>query len=215
MPPILLLIPTQPELDLVRDRLELLLKRHYVTVATCGFGPVLPAAIATEKIYQHGPNSVLLCGIAGAYEGASLEIGAAYEFAQVKIDGVGAGQGGKFKTPSQMGWNQFAGDSDRPSIGDVLDIDGSGDLCLLTVCAAAGDRDQANDRHQRYAAQAEDMEAFAVAAACKLQKVPLRVVRGISNTAGDRDHSKWKIADAMNSAIEIVERIIEQAVTDV
>jgi futalosine hydrolase len=58
------------------------------------------------------------------------------------------------------------------------------------------------------------MEAFAVAAACQLQNVPLRVVRGISNIAGDRDHSKWKIADAMHSAMNIVEKLIEEPPAD-
>ncbi len=214
MPPILLLIPTDPEHVLVKKPVKRLLDKYDVKFFTCGFGPVLPAAITTETIHQHRPHLVILCGIAGAYAQASLEIGAAYEFAQVKIDGIGTGQGTEFKTPSQMGWNQFAGDSDRPSIGDTIDVGNSGGQCLLTVCAAAGDSVQADDRHQRYAAQAEDMEAFAVAAACQLQNVPLRLVRGISNIAGERDHSKWKSADAMNSAMKIVERIIEEAVAD-
>jgi futalosine hydrolase len=215
MPPILLLIPTESERGLVKERLDLLKTQYDAEVAACGFGPVLPAAITTEKIQQHSPPLVILCGIAGANEAPSMQVGAAYEFSKIKIDGVGVGQGTEFKTPSQMGWDQFAGDANRPGIGDEIDVGSSSGLSLLTVCAAAGDRKQANDRHRRYATDAEDMEAFAVAAACQLQKVPLRVVRGISNIAGDRDHAKWKIADAMNSAIELVQRIIEEEIADV
>ena len=214
MPPILLLIPTEFEHAFVKERAELLADKHNLIVATCGFGPILPAAITTEKIHQHRVRLVILCGIAGANEGASLDVGAAYEFSRILIDGVGAGQGTEFKTPSQMGWSQFNGDTDRVSIGDVIDVGDAGGRSLLTVCAAAGDRDQANNRYQRYATEAEDMEAFAVAAACQLQKVPLRVVRGISNIAGDRDHSKWKSAQAMRSAIDIVERIVQEAASD-
>lgn len=214
MPPILLLIPTEFEHAFVKERTESLADKHELIVAACGFGPVLPAAITTEKIHQHRPRLVILCGIAGAYEATSLEIGAAYEFARVKIDGVGAGQATEFKAPSQMGWTQFAGDIDRPSIGDVIEVDDAGGSSLLTVCAAAGDRDQANERHQRFATEAEDMEAFAVAAACQLQNVPLRVVRGISNIAGNRDHSTWKIEDAMHSAMDIVERLVQEAASD-
>jgi len=214
MPPILLLIPTESEHALVKERVGLLQGKYEVEFATCGFGPVLPAAITTEKIQHHRPRFIILFGIAGANEAASLDIGAAYEFSQVKIDGVGAGQGTEFKTPTEMGWPQFAGDTDRPSIGDVIDLGNIGGRSLLTVCAAAGDRDQASERYQRYSTEAEDMEAFAVAAACQLQNVPLRVVRGISNIAGDRDHSKWKIADAMNSAMDIVERIVKEAVSN-
>ena len=214
MPPILLLIPTEFEQAFVKERAELLADEHNLIVATCGFGPILPAAITTEKILQHRARLVILCGIAGANQGASLDVGAAYEFSRILIDGVGAGQGTEFKTPSQMGWSQFIGDTDRVSIGDVIDLDDGKGRSLLTVCAAAGDRDQANDRYQRYATEAEDMEAFAVAAACQLQNVPLRVVRGISNIAGDRDHSKWKSAQAMRSAIDIVERIVQEAASD-
>jgi len=214
MPPILLLIPTEFEHSLVKKRAERLATNHKVVVNTCGFGPVLPAAITTEKILQHRPGLVILCGIAGTFEGASLEVGAAYEFSRIQIDGIGAGQGTEFKTPSQMGWTQFAGDADRPSIGDVIEVGDAGGQSLLTVCSAAGDRDQAQKRHQRYATQAEDMESFAVAAACQLQNVPLRVVRGISNVAGDRDHSKWKSADAMHSVMDIIERIVQEAVAD-
>ena len=220
MPPILLLIPTEFEYAFVKERVELLTSKNKLIVTTCGFGPVLPAALTAEKICQHHPSQVILCGIAGAYAAASLKIGAAYEFSRVSLDGVGAGQGTEFQTPSQMGWAHFSGDAERPSIGDTIDIsdtidvgDGEG-RTLLTVCSAAGDRDQAAVRYQRFASEAEDMEAFAVAAACKLQNVPLRVVRGISNIAGDRDHSKWKCADAMHSAMDIVERIVVEAVTD-
>ena len=214
MTPIVLLIPTEFEHAFVKERAESLTTKHKLIVATCGFGPVLPAAITTEKIQQHRARLVILCGIAGANQGASLDVGAAYEFSRIRIDGVGAGQGTEFKAPSQMGWTQFAGDADRPSIGDVIDIGDAEGRSLLTVCAAAGDRDQANDRYQRYATEAEDMEAFAVAAACQLQNVPLRVVRGISNIAGDRDHSKWKSAEAMRAAMDIVERIVQEAASD-
>ena len=214
MLPNLLLIPTEPEHALVKERAQILVDKTFAIVAICGFGPVLPAATVTEKIHQYRPRQVILCGIAGAYDGASLDVGAAYEFSQVKIDGIGVGQGTEFKTPSQMGWEQFAGDTDRPAIGDQIDISSMEDRSLLTVCTAASDRAQANDRYQRYETAAEDMEAFAVAAACRLQNVPLRVVRGISNIAGDRDHSQWKIADAMNSAMDIVERIVMEAAAD-
>jgi len=68
MPPILLLIPTEFEHAFVKERTESLADKHELIVAACGFGPVLPAAITTEKIHQHRPRLVILCGIAGAYE---------------------------------------------------------------------------------------------------------------------------------------------------
>jgi futalosine hydrolase len=52
------------------------------------------------------------------------------------------------------------------------------------------------------------MEGFAVAAACQLCDVPMTIVRGISNEAGDRDKENWQIQDAMNSAFSICQQII-------
>ena len=46
------------------------------------------------------------------------------------------------------------------------------------------------------------MEGFAVAMACRLQNIPLEIIRGISNVAGDRDKSNWRVADAMGAAAE-------------
>ena len=38
--------------------------------------------------------------------------------------------------------------------------------------------------------------------AARLADVPLGIVRGISNIAGDRDKTRWKIVDALNSAAD-------------
>ena len=49
------------------------------------------------------------------------------------------------------------------------------------------------------------MEGFAVAVACRLAGVPLKIIRGISNHAGDRQHSRWKITEALLSAAALYE----------
>jgi futalosine hydrolase len=48
------------------------------------------------------------------------------------------------------------------------------------------------------------MEGFGVAVACRLANVPLTIVRGISNRAGDRDHSKWNIAGSLDQAMHLI-----------
>ena len=64
------------------------------------------------------------------------------------------------------------------------------------------------DQQTAIDAIAEDMEAFGVAMAASLAKVPLQVVRGISNNAGDRRLSQWKINDALNSAAQLALKLI-------
>jgi futalosine hydrolase len=81
---------------------------------------------------------------------------------------------------------------------------------LLTVTAAAAGPD---DVHLRKAifpeASAEEMEGFAVALACRLAGVPCTIIRGISNTAGDRDKAHWQIEAPLAAAADLVLRLLE------
>ena len=53
-------------------------------------------------------------------------------------------------------------------------------------------------------AVAEEMEAFAVALAALRFGVRLTVVRGISNVAGDRDQSRWRLREALTAARAVI-----------
>jgi len=43
-----------------------------------------------------------------------------------------------------------------------------------------------------------------VAMACKLARIPLIVIRGISNIAGDRNKANWNVKAALKAAVELV-----------
>lgn len=78
-------------------------------------------------------------------------------------------------------------------------------LTLLTGCTASADRIEAQERAARYpSAMAEDMEGFGVAMACQLYQKPLCIIRGISNQAGNRDHTSWKTEQAMQSVAKLL-----------
>lgn len=153
----------------------------------------------------------MLVGIAGCY-GDRLTIGRAYAFERVACHGVGAGSGHAFVPAEAMGWNQWPGDAAAATaaIGDMLPC-ASGHLpaaaragLLLSGCAASASDEDVRSRLRLYPdAVAEDMEGFAVAAACRLAGVPLDIVRGISNTAGDRDTSGWQIEAAARAAADL------------
>ncbi len=187
-----------------------------VRVELCGFGPVVAAARAAGLLAERRPDRVLLVGIAGRY-GERLAIGRAYCFERVACHGIGAGSGDAFLSAATMGWMQWPGDAAgaTAAIGDELPC-ASGPLpavsragLLLSGCAAsAGDADVRSRRALWPDAVAEDMEGFAVAAACRLAGVPLDIVRGISNTAGDRDTSRWQIEAAARAAAELATAIL-------
>ena len=222
MPRHLILVPTEMERRILDPMLALATARGG-SVALCGFGPVAAAARTARLIAEHAPERVLLVGIAGRLDDR-LAVGAAYRFDRVACYGVGAGSGGEFLPAEAIGWLQWPGDaaaaSDRAGsqIGDVIscaagDRAGSGraDL-LLTVCAAAANAEDVRLRKQTFpAATAEDMEGFAVAFACRLQGVPIDIVRGISNTAGDRDTSRWQVTAAAEAAGRLALQVMAEA----
>ncbi|MFM8578800.1 MAG: hypothetical protein ACKOCN_08370, partial [Planctomycetaceae bacterium] len=57
-------------------------------------------------------------------------------------------------------------------------------------------------------AVAEDMEGFGVAMACRLVGVPLTIVRGISNIAGDRDTRQWRIRESLAAAADLTSLLL-------
>jgi len=212
----ILLVPTELERGLIAPALAAACGSA-IRSELCGFGSVVAAARAAQLIAEHRPDSVLLVGIAGRYADR-LAIGQAYAFERVACHGVGAGTGDAFVPAETLGWPQWPGDeSDRATrIGDVLACM-SGRLpasaarvgLLLSACAASADDADVRSRLQLFPdAEAEDMEGFAVAAACRLAGVPLDIVRGISNAAGDRDISRWQIEAACRAAAELAAMLL-------
>jgi futalosine hydrolase len=203
--PTLLLVPTALE----AARLEALggWRASASIVETCGFGPIAAAARTAELVERLKPRRVVLVGIAGSYRVEPGALGAAHAFARVTIEGLGAGEGDALVPPARMGFPQHARAADPKASSDEFPLarpraasNGEPHL-LLTVCAASASADQAARRKRRYRdALAEDMEGFGAALACARAGVPLCVVRGISNLAGERDVARWRIDEALAAA---------------
>jgi len=210
----LILVPTSMELALIQRQGSWERRCQF---EVCGFGPIAAAANAARMIERHRPHRVLLLGIAGGYR-YEIEIGAAVEFNEVTCYGVGVGEGDQFRPAQHFGWKQWEGDAESQAIGDRIQLNRTADReatsaesgMLLTVTSAADNSVAVDNRLQLFpAAIAEDMEGFGVAMACHLSSVPCRIVRGISNHAGDRDKSNWRIAAAIESAVALTETILE------
>ena len=183
----------------------------------CGFGPVAAAARTALLVERLHPDRVVLVGIAGRLDD-QLAIAAAYRFAQVACFGIGVGSGEAFQPAGAAEWPQWPGDpgDGSPAIGDLIDCRAGsaapGAGLLLTACAASATPDDVRLRKRWFpAAAAEDMEGFAVALACQLGGVPLDVIRGISNTAGDRDKTRWDISGGLRAAGHLAIQTIAEA----
>lgn len=210
---VLLLIPTEMELEAIGgDGRIAAWKRQGVAVQLCGFGLIAAGILASRAIAEFRPERVILAGIAGSLDPQRCPPGVATAFDWVQMDGIGVGSGAGYLAPADLGWQQF------PTNGSGWDRDDSllplgspgpggrddhGGLELLSVCSASADAAGAGLRRNRYPrAAAEDMEGYAVAAACRLAGLPLLIVRGISNLAGNRAHADWKLKEALQSTAD-------------
>jgi len=213
----LLLVPTPLE----ASRLDELgpLGGRGVARQLCGFGPVASAARTAGLLERLAPTRVLLVGIAGTYDEGRLPVGAAAWFEEVALEGVGAGEGARRLSPSALGLPQWPGDgASAPPVYERLALQGPLELAhaarslLVSACSAAATEDDLAARLELHPeAAAEDMEAFGVALACRLARVPLCVVRGISNRAGDRHAARWRVPQALAAARELALEVLERA----
>lgn len=177
----------------------------------CGFGPVSAAARTAQLLGELRPGRVLLVGIAGSLDLERAPLASAHTFARVHLDGVGAGAGAAFLPPSRLGFPLWEGQSGE-RIFETLDLAAGGPGELVTVCAASASPLEAAARRGHHpAATAEDMEGFAVALACRLAGVPLVLVRGIANAAGERARSAWRVPEALAAARQLALEWLERA----
>jgi futalosine hydrolase len=198
--PSLVLVPTPVELRALAE----LGGFPGQAVERCGFGPVAAAARAAQLLAHLRPARVWLVGLAGSL--VEAELGTARTFTHVRLDGVGAGAGAAFQPASRLGFAQWEQGPER--VEETLALAAPPDTApgeILTVAAASGTPAEAAARRARYpAALAEDMEAFGVALACRLAGMEVRVVRGLSNHAGERDPARWQVHAALAAARALV-----------
>jgi futalosine hydrolase len=78
----------------------------------------------------------------------------------------------------------------------------------LTVSLVSGDALTARKRFERHQALAENMEGSAVVQTCLRFGIPVLEIRGISNLAGDRDKSHWRLDMSMGHCHAVVRRLL-------
>ena len=188
----LLLIPTQFE----RARLERIAGALPRNTTLCGLGPVAAAARTASLIAASRPSSVVLVGIAGTFDVEAFPVASAMSFDSTAID-----------APA-LDLPAWPGDGETPAVDGPLALThGVGGSLLLTVHHPSDGHEDVEDRRGRHpTAIGEDMEAWGVAFACALAKLPLQVARGASNVVGDRDHGNWRIDESLAAAWALVKR---------
>ncbi len=170
--------------------------------------------------HLEGHQATILIGIAGTYDLLRAPVGSVVIGTQATCDGIGAGTGDDFVAAGTMGWSQGHARNGLRPVHDTIDLDTgliehllhtrvpdqvSRAGQVLSVAAASGNVVDAGNRRIRHPhALIEDMEAFAVALAARMAGGSLTVIRGVSNSVGDRDHRNWQPASALGAVSRVL-----------
>jgi futalosine hydrolase len=182
-------------------------------LALCGFGLAASGAGAAWAMGRYlreytGPiRHVILIGIAGTYDSITHAPGSAMLATGAQCQGISAGDKRWQQTPPRQGLSPVYDEVTfhlpvvkKPEIETGL---------LLSVAAASASVTEAGERAAQFpGAVAEDMEAFAVGIAAHHYELPMSVIRGISNIAGDRDKTRWQVEESLTAARELLESAI-------
>lgn len=173
--------------------------KNRIYMATVGVG-VVSAAVALGCLCASVQVSqVIMIGSAAALPESGLSAGdVAVASSEIMAElgvctGEGLGDAGSLTLP---GLDQAISLDERLSRSLVEAAQGSFHVCsgaFLSVAGASNSHAQAVARADRFRAVVENMEGYALALAGRRFGIPVGEVRAVSNQAGVRDKSTWKL----------------------
>jgi futalosine hydrolase len=188
----LLLVPTAWELGQLPSA-----RGEGVEVAVCGVGLLAAGLLTARRLSQGDVQRCLLVGIAGTRDPGRAPIGTLVEGTSVRNEAIGAGAGADFLALGAMG---LPGEDLPPDEMPLAPAHAPGAQpgVIGTVAAASGSPQQAAAWQRRDPdVLVEEMEGYGVALACARARVPLGVLRAVSNVAGCRDRAEWESKAAL------------------
>jgi futalosine hydrolase len=168
-----------------------------VELSQCGVGLVSAGLHAARRLAAGDVRRCVLAGLAGTRDPDRAPPGTLIEGTAVRNEGIGAGRGAGFLPLGEMG---LKGEDLPPDELPLERADLPGAVCgvIGSVAAASGSPEEAEAWHARDPeVLAEEMEAYAVALVCERNRIPLTVLRAVSNIAGHRDWSEWNLDGAI------------------
>lgn len=165
-----------------------------------GFGLAAAGAVAGAHLARIRPSGATLLGLAGTYDEERAPLGTVVQVTACHCSGIGAGSGSEHVSAREMGFWPAPGVT-----GDAITVVEPQDRArrrgaVLSVASTSATPEEAARRAERYPdALIEDMESWSVALAARLHGVPLRIVRAVSNRAGDRNKANWQIDQALDA----------------
>ena len=175
-----------------------------IYLAHLGVAKVNTAAGLALALSTLGPERVVQFGIGGAFMGSGLQLEQVAVATQETHLDTGVQLDGSWQDMTALGFplvrehfNVFPTD---PALTQTLTA-----LTRATRCAfgtsetVTGSFAHAEVLYGRFGVAVESMEGAAAAQVCTALSVPFAELRGVSNTVGERDKSRWALGGAVQA----------------
>jgi futalosine hydrolase len=199
---LLLCVATEFEGALLREQLDG--SHPEVAIVRTGVGPVNAAHAVTLFLAQADAQSIVVCGVGGAYPASGLEVGDVVCAASERYGDLGATSPSGFLDMQALGFPVV--EAPTPLFNElpmqVFPVERR--VPFVTVSTCTGTDIAAREIEARTAGAVESMEGAAIAHVALLHGVPVGEVRGISNIVTNRDTSTWELKQAAEAAQKAV-----------
>lgn len=216
---ILIIAATQPELELIQQKLGKGKAPFEITYLVTGVGMIATTFELTRILTKTHFDLAINVGIAGAFD-RSIELGEVVEVVEDQFseelveDGVDLktyheiGLRDKDQMPFQNGvLNRTFIFLQSPFIGPELNYK---EVSAITVNQVHGNDFSIQRIKERLNPQVESMEGAAFFYTCNQMEVPTVQLRAISNYVEKRNREAWKIGLALNNLAEAISTIINK-----
>lgn len=191
---------TEFEGALLRERLSE--RRDTIALVRTGVGVVNAAHALTMLLARDRANTIVVCGVGGAYPGSGLEVGDVVCAETECYGDLGATSPEGFLDMEALGFPVIDGEIPLYNVLPMQAFPAPRRARFVTQSSCTGTDDHARALEARTGGAVENMEGAAIAHVAHLHGVPVGELRGISNMVGKRDKSTWRLRDAATAAQE-------------
>ena len=196
------------------NRLSDLLLDYWIT----GVGPIATTQFLEKNITAKKPDLIIQIGIAGAIND-QIDIGSSVAVKVEMISDMGVWEADGYKDIFDMGF------ADRNTFPYQHGMLVNPHQLLLTqsklplvkgfgVNEISTSSEKISLLKHHYNVDIESMEGNAFHYVCLMNKLPFIQLRGISNYVGDRDKSRWKIKESLQTTYDACMTLLDQVKED-
>lgn len=206
----------EPVIHYLNERIYLR-KHQSVDVVTTGVGMMNTTYALTRKVCTDKPTLVVQAGIAGSFHPIYAP-GMVVTVREEMVGDLGVLQQGEWQDVFDMGldkentspWHEKKLVNPHKNLLNKLPLE-----CVraITVNQVSTDMDSIQRMRDKYQPVVESMEGAAFHYVCLKEGIPFLQIRAISNMVGERNKSKWKMAEAITSLNEQLIKLLNQ-ITD-